>query len=141
MGNLTQFCALQGGGRGHPKSFHGTHNGFKVAGNKPAGPKEPWLGFYKEDVECMYLYSRTRHVRAREGGVSLDGVTRIQDCSKIGCLSPKARTTPALHQNRNLEPPQQEGKVKSWGRVYISNELYLIQKKLSNLQWERLRFL
>lgn len=30
----------------------------EVAGNKPVGPKEPGLGFYKEDAECRYRLER-----------------------------------------------------------------------------------
>lgn len=39
--------------------FHNTHMAAEVAGNKPVGPKEPGLGFYKEDTECRYLLVRS----------------------------------------------------------------------------------
>lgn len=34
------------------QSFRGTHMAAEVAENKPVGPKEPGLRFYKEDTEC-----------------------------------------------------------------------------------------
>lgn len=40
------------------QSFRGTHLAAEVAGNKPVGPKEPGLGFYKEDAECRYWLER-----------------------------------------------------------------------------------